>query len=128
MPPQPFGLREALKRRFERLPRLGVAPQPLQNQAARGFADFDDVGQVPRLRIDVSMLDGDGERTERQVGTILGRYKVNIANFALGRNDRGAVGVVNVDEEADSPSVLDTALAELRKVPAIREAWVVRLT
>ena len=63
-----------------------------------------------------------------EVGTILGRHKVNIANFALGRNDRGAVGVVNVDEEADSPVVLDTALAELRKVPAVREAWVVRLT
>ena len=62
-----------------------------------------------------------------EVGTILGRHKVNIANFALGRNDRGAVGVVNVDE-ADSPTVLDTALAELRKVPAIREAWVVRLS
>ena len=62
-----------------------------------------------------------------EVGTILGRYKVNIANFALGRNGAGAVGVVNVDEEADAPSVLDNAVAELRKVPAIREAWVVRL-
>jgi hypothetical protein len=28
----------------------------------------------------------------------------------------------------DRPLVLDGALAELRKVPAIREAWVVRLT
>ena len=36
-----------------------------------------------------------------EVGTILGRHKVNIANFALGRNENGAVGVVNVDEEAD---------------------------
>jgi D-3-phosphoglycerate dehydrogenase / 2-oxoglutarate reductase len=63
-----------------------------------------------------------------EVGTILGRHRVNIANFALGRNDKGAVGVVNVDEEADLPSVLDDAVAELRKVPAIREAWVVRLT
>ena len=59
-----------------------------------------------------------------EVGTILGRHKVNIANFALGRNDRGAVGVVNVDEEADSPGVLADALAELRKVRAVREAWV----
>ena len=63
-----------------------------------------------------------------EVGTILGRHKVNIANFALGRNERGAIGVVNVDEDAESPSVLDDALAALRKVPAIREAWVVRLT
>jgi D-3-phosphoglycerate dehydrogenase len=62
-----------------------------------------------------------------EVGTILGRHKVNIANFALGRNEHGAIGVVNVDEEADVPAVLDNAVAELRKVPAIREAWVVRL-
>ncbi len=62
-----------------------------------------------------------------EVGTILGRHKVNIANFALGRNERAAIGVVNVDEETDAPSVLDDAVAELRKVPAIREAWVVRL-
>jgi D-3-phosphoglycerate dehydrogenase len=63
-----------------------------------------------------------------EVGTILGRHKVNIANFALGRNTRGAVGVVNVDEAAHLPVVLDDALAELRQVPAVREAWVVRLT
>jgi D-3-phosphoglycerate dehydrogenase len=62
-----------------------------------------------------------------EVGTILGRHKVNIANFALGRNVHGAIGVVNVDEETVAPSALDDAVAELRKVPAIREAWVVRL-
>jgi D-3-phosphoglycerate dehydrogenase / 2-oxoglutarate reductase len=62
-----------------------------------------------------------------EVGTILGRHKVNIANFGLGRNEQGAIGVVNVDEDIDAPSVLDDAVAELRKVPAIREAWVVRL-
>ena len=35
-----------------------------------------------------------------EVGTILGRHGVNIANFALGRSETGAVGVVNVDEDA----------------------------
>jgi D-3-phosphoglycerate dehydrogenase len=60
-----------------------------------------------------------------EVGTILGRHRVNIANFALGRDTNGAVGVVDIDEEPGSS--LDTVLAELRKVPAIREAWVVRL-
>jgi D-3-phosphoglycerate dehydrogenase / 2-oxoglutarate reductase len=60
-----------------------------------------------------------------EVGTILGRHQVNIANFALGRNQRGAVGVVDVDE--DSPRALDEAVVELRQVPAIRSAWVVRL-
>ena len=32
-----------------------------------------------------------------EVGTILGRHGVNIANFALGRGTGGAVGVVNID-------------------------------
>ena len=38
-----------------------------------------------------------------EVGTILGRHGVNIANFALGRGDDGAIGVVNVDEDAGAP-------------------------
>ena len=37
-----------------------------------------------------------------EVGTILGRHGVNIANFALGRGEDGAIGVVNVDEEPGS--------------------------
>jgi D-3-phosphoglycerate dehydrogenase len=60
------------------------------------------------------------------VGTLLGRHRVNIANFALGRGEHGAIGVVNVDEEAGSSS-LDGAVEEIRRVPAIREAWIVRL-
>jgi len=62
-----------------------------------------------------------------EVGTILGRHGVNIANFALGRSESGAIGVVNVDEDADAPQELENAVEELRKVPAIREAWVVRI-
>ena len=62
-----------------------------------------------------------------EVGTILGRHRVNIANFALGRGETGAIGVVNVDEEADNPRSLEVAVDELRRVPAIREAWIVRL-
>jgi D-3-phosphoglycerate dehydrogenase len=62
-----------------------------------------------------------------EVGTILGRHRVNIANFALGRSDAGAIGVVNVDEDAGAPQVLDKAVEELRRVPAIREAFVIRL-
>ena len=61
-----------------------------------------------------------------EVGTILGRHKVNIAQFSLGRSDSGAVGIVNVDEDGPAPS-LDAALTDLRRVPAIREACVVRL-
>ncbi|MQA31620.1 MAG: phosphoglycerate dehydrogenase [Luteitalea sp.] len=62
-----------------------------------------------------------------EVGTILGRLGVNIANFALGRNETGAMGVVNVDEEASKAGALDQALEAIRKIPAVRDAWLVRL-
>jgi D-3-phosphoglycerate dehydrogenase len=59
-----------------------------------------------------------------EIGTILGRHGVNIANFALGREGKNAVGVVIVDEVAPiSGAVVD----DLRKVPAIREARIVRV-
>jgi D-3-phosphoglycerate dehydrogenase len=60
-----------------------------------------------------------------EVGTILGTHGVNIANFALGRGEGGAVGVVNVDENANSS--LDAAVEAIRKVAAVKQAWVVRL-
>jgi len=62
-----------------------------------------------------------------EVGTILGRHGVNIANFGLGRSETGAVGVVNVDENGGSAEALDAAVREIRRVAAIREAWIVRL-
>ena len=60
------------------------------------------------------------------VGTILGRHGVNIANFALGRDGDRAVGVVIVDETPAHP-VPEIVLDELRKVKAIREARIVRV-
>jgi D-3-phosphoglycerate dehydrogenase len=62
-----------------------------------------------------------------EVGTILGRHGVNIASFALGRGETGAIGVVNVDEDPHAMHVLDAAAEEIRRVPAIREACVIRL-
>ncbi|HJZ70644.1 MAG TPA: phosphoglycerate dehydrogenase [Vicinamibacterales bacterium] len=62
-----------------------------------------------------------------EVGTVLGRHGVNIANFALGRNASGAIGVVNVDEDAGARGVLEQALEELRRIAAVREAFIVRL-
>ena len=59
-----------------------------------------------------------------EIGSILGRHGVNIANFALGREGKNAVGVVIVDEP---PPVPDAALRELLKVPGIREARIVRV-
>jgi D-3-phosphoglycerate dehydrogenase len=62
-----------------------------------------------------------------EVGTILGRHHINIASFALGRNDTGAVGIVGVDAVTSAPNALDAAVDAIRRVPAIRAAWVVRL-
>jgi D-3-phosphoglycerate dehydrogenase len=61
-----------------------------------------------------------------EVGTILGRHRINIANFALGRRAGGAVGVVNVDADAQDAR-LGSAIEELRQVRAIRDVKVVRV-
>jgi D-3-phosphoglycerate dehydrogenase len=57
------------------------------------------------------------------VGTALGRHGVNIASFALGRNEKGAVGVISVDTSVG----LDSSVAEMGKLKNVREASVVRL-
>jgi D-3-phosphoglycerate dehydrogenase / 2-oxoglutarate reductase len=59
-----------------------------------------------------------------EIGTILGRHGVNIANFALGRSGRRAVGVVIVDETAPIASVV---LDELRQATGVREVKLVRI-
>ncbi len=58
------------------------------------------------------------------VGTIFGRHNVNIAQMAVGRDAPGgeAVGVLNLDEEPSAE-----ALAEVRQLPAITSAIVIRL-
>jgi D-3-phosphoglycerate dehydrogenase / 2-oxoglutarate reductase len=67
------------------------------------------------------------------VGTLLGRHRVNIASFALGRDPACvdcAVGVVNVDEHAErapAGTVSDQVLAEIRKIPNVRSVWRVRV-
>jgi D-3-phosphoglycerate dehydrogenase len=60
------------------------------------------------------------------VGTILGHYGVNIANFALGRSDSGAVGVVTVDDP-DGTALSKAMLEEIRALPSIQAAWAVRV-
>ena len=62
-----------------------------------------------------------------EVGTILGKHGVNIANFALGRNETGAIGVVNVDEATMQAGALTAAVDAIRKIAAVRDAWLVRL-
>ncbi|MCC7474936.1 MAG: phosphoglycerate dehydrogenase [Pirellulales bacterium] len=58
------------------------------------------------------------------VGTIFGRHNVNIAQMAVGRDVPGgeAIGVLNLDSEPTTES-----LAEVRQLPAITSATVVRL-
>jgi len=58
------------------------------------------------------------------VGTVLGRHGVNIANFALGRTAECAIGVVGVD---DGGKVTEPVIAELRAIPAVMTAQLVRL-
>ena len=58
------------------------------------------------------------------VGTLLGKHKVNIAGMTLGRNVKGgkAVTGLNVDQE-----VTETVLTEIRKLPHVLEARFVKL-
>jgi len=65
-----------------------------------------------------------------KVGTILGKHKINIADFSLGRRlggdrkdtARDAIAVVHIDGR-----VPDHVLTELKRVPAVEQAKAVRL-
>ena len=59
-----------------------------------------------------------------RVGTLLGKHKINIANFALGRvqDSDEAIGIVNVDQKVP-PEVL----GELRAITAVRQARVIEI-
>jgi D-3-phosphoglycerate dehydrogenase len=59
-----------------------------------------------------------------RVGTVLGSRNLNIANFALGRDQQAgeAIGLVNVDNHVPSE-----VLNEIRAIPAVRVARVVEV-
>jgi len=61
-----------------------------------------------------------------EVGSVLGKHGVNIANFALGRDAQGAIGVVNVDESG-AARVDQKVLDALTAIPAIRDARLIRV-
>src|SRR6185436_12481840 len=61
-----------------------------------------------------------------QIGTILGKHEINIANFALGRSEGGAVAAVNVDEPADK-RISEDVMKEIRALKPVRNAWLVRV-
>jgi D-3-phosphoglycerate dehydrogenase len=62
-----------------------------------------------------------------EVGTILGRHGLNIANFALGRAASGAVGLVKIDEPPSGDGSIRKALEDIRASKAIRSAALVRV-
>jgi D-3-phosphoglycerate dehydrogenase len=65
-----------------------------------------------------------------KIGTILGKHRINIADFSLGRrvnnarpgSPREAIAVVHVDGR-----VSEAVLTELRKIPAVEQAKAIRL-
>ena len=60
-----------------------------------------------------------------ELGTILGKHKINIANFSLGRTEGGrAVGAVHLDEP---PPIAEHVLAEIRALKQLQNAWLVRV-
>ena len=74
----------------------------------------------------ILMMNNDTPGVIGAVGTILGTHGVNIANFALGRNEIGAVGVVTVDDP-DQRALSPTVMEQVRSIPAVRSAWAVRV-
>ena len=65
-----------------------------------------------------------------EVGTILGSHGINIATFALGRSEAGAVGVVSIESSTHGPTAgagEPGVLEEIRRIPAVRQAALVRL-
>ena len=62
-----------------------------------------------------------------EVGRILGRHRINIETFALGRGPAGAgaVGVVKIDQEDGGRGVTAEVVEEIAAVPAVRQALLI---
>jgi len=89
------------------------------------------VVQVSRYHLDAKpqgivllMLNNDIPGVIGEVGTLLGRHEVNIAEWRLGRDEAGghALSFINLDTWPG-----DEVLAELRALPAVEKAMVVEL-
>lgn len=61
-----------------------------------------------------------------EIGTLLGKHHINIANFGLGRSENGAVAAVNVDESPDK-RISEDVMREIRAIKAVKNAWLVRV-
>lgn len=90
------------------------------------LVSIDGVGvEVPLAPYMVLVRNADVPGVVGRIGTILGEARVNIGHFALARGgaEAMAVGVLTVD----SP-ISDEVLAEIRRIPAVREARVIVLS
>ena len=91
--------------------------------------------QLDGVNVEVPLVDGtllvirneDQPGVIGEVGSVLGRHSINIASFALGRGEAGAVGVVNIDRNGGSEATETRAVEELRKAKAIKEVKLVTL-
>ena len=63
-----------------------------------------------------------------EVGSILGKAGVNIANFALGRGKGGAVGAVKIDVPATEDGKIERAIEAIRAIPAVTSACLVKFS
>jgi D-3-phosphoglycerate dehydrogenase len=91
-------------------------------QRILGINDIDI--EAPLKGIILSIHNQDVPGVIGRVGTLLGEHQVNIANFALGRNQQAgeALGLVNVDNPVP-PHVLEM----LRTIPAVKTVKVVTI-
>jgi D-3-phosphoglycerate dehydrogenase len=74
----------------------------------------------------ILMMNDDTPGVIGAIGTTLGRHGVNIAKFALGRGETGAVGVVTVDDP-EQRALSAEVMADLRAIPAVKNAWAVHV-
>ncbi len=87
-----------------------------------GISDIDIEGPLKGVILYIRNQDVPG--VIGRVGTLLGEREINIANFALGRNQKAqeAIGLVNVDNH-----IPDAVLEEIRAIPAVRTAKVIEI-
>jgi D-3-phosphoglycerate dehydrogenase len=99
----------------------------LHGKSPRLLAVDDIDVEAPLERDLIYMRNNDVPGVIGKVGTILGKHKINIANFSLGRREKNgkpaeAIAVVHVDSKP-TEAVLD----ELRKIEAVKLVKAMRL-
>ncbi len=101
---------------------VGVASAGRPGHRILGMNDIDI--EAPLRGVILYIRNQDVPGVIGRVGTILGNRRLNIANFALGRDQQAgeAIGLVNLDNH-----VPGDVLNEIRSIPAVREAKAVEV-